>query len=77
MLGKGPVTGLFPGMETQVLQDQHFPRFECLDGGLYPRPDVFTKSYRKHLGGELGAVGSDAATHGDTFLVKIDLFHAL
>jgi hypothetical protein len=27
--------------------------------------------------GELGAAYSDAATHGDTFLVKIDLFHAL
>jgi Domain of unknown function (DUF5916)/Carbohydrate family 9 binding domain-like len=29
------------------------------------------------LGGELGAVASDAAIHSDTFLVKIDLFHAL
>jgi Domain of unknown function (DUF5916)/Carbohydrate family 9 binding domain-like len=29
------------------------------------------------LGGELGAFASDAAVHSDTFLVKIDLFHAL
>jgi len=29
------------------------------------------------LGGELGAVGSSAATHGHTFLVKMDFFKAL
>ncbi|MFL5311646.1 MAG: DUF5916 domain-containing protein [Myxococcales bacterium] len=29
------------------------------------------------LAGEIGAVGSGAATHGDTFLVKIDFFKAL
>ena len=30
-----------------------------------------------NLGGELGAFTSDAATHADTFLVKIDFFKAL
>jgi len=29
------------------------------------------------LAGELGAVGSGAATHGDTFLIKVDFFKAL
>jgi hypothetical protein len=41
-----------------------------------------TADFRPHPGGldfgaELGAFSSDAATHADTFLLKIDLFHAL